>query len=79
MSDHESLARAHQVIADAETGGYDEQLGIDPDTRALLTKATSDEPLTIADVQALTRLDRPDLIDAALRADRITLTEGTSE
>lgn len=75
MSDRD-IAQAEAVIAAAEAGAYDTQLGISTEERALLTKANSDEPLTVADVRALTAHNRPDLIAAAYNAGRITLTEG---
>jgi hypothetical protein len=73
MSDYASLQKAHEVITAYEAGAYDEQTGVTPEERALLTKATGDGPLTPADVSALVRLNRHDLIDAAHRADRINL------
>jgi len=79
MSDHENLQRAEAVIAGAKRGDYDQQLGISPDTRDLLTKATSEGPLTAADVRGLTAMNRPDLIAAAYDARRLDLTTPTTQ
>jgi hypothetical protein len=79
MSDHASLQKAHEVITAYEAGAYDEQTGVTPEERALLTKAAGDGPLTPADVSALWRINRPDLIDAAHRANRINLNPDTQE
>ena len=79
MNDYENLARAEAVLAAEQNGAYDTQFGISPEERALLTKATSDEPLSLADVTELRRINRIDLIDAAHRADRINLNPDDQE
>lgn len=69
------IAAAEAVIAAAENGAYDQQFGITPEHRDLLTRATGDELLSLTDVRALTAAGRHDLIAAAFDADRINLEE----
>lgn len=75
MCSHEQMAAAEAVIAAAERGDYDDRLGITPEHRALLTRATGTDPVSLADVRALAASGRADLIDSAHRAGRITITE----
>jgi hypothetical protein len=74
VSDYEALRRAQEVIAGADRGEYDEQFGISTEERELLTRAAGDKPLSSADVEALSAIQRHDLIAAAYDADRITHT-----
>jgi hypothetical protein len=74
MSDYEAMRRAQEVIDAAENGDYDERLGISTEQRELLTRAAGDKPLSSADVEALSAIQRHDLIAAAYDADRITHT-----
>lgn len=75
MNTSHHLAAAEAILAAVDRGDYDEQLGIPAEDRALLIKATTDEPLTLDDLAGLARLNRPDVIDAAHRAGRITLND----
>lgn len=82
MTEDRDIAWAEGVIAAAEKGLYDDQLGISTDERALYTKAADAShvggggPLTLADVAELRRLGREDLIVAASAANRITIPNG---
>lgn len=67
------LAAAEAVIAAYGRGDYDTQLGVSPETRELLNKASGTDPLTRDDLARLVVLNRPDLIVAAHRAGRIDL------
>jgi hypothetical protein len=73
VSDYEATRRAREVIAAADRGDYDELLGITPEQRALLTRATGDGPMAYGDVVALAAIHRDDLIAAAYDAGRINL------
>lgn len=79
MSDYESMQKAEAIIAAADRGEYDAQLGIAPDERELLNRAEGDGPLSAADVTALSTANRPDLIDAAYLAGRINLDPTTDQ
>lgn len=74
----EPLSRADVAVVNAavEAGAYDAVLGITDEHRRLLNKCEEGAALTLDDVRELRRLNRHDLIDAAHRAGRITLTEG---
>jgi hypothetical protein len=74
MSSYEQIATAEAVIAAAERGDYDAQLGVSPEHRALLTRATGTDPMSLQDVRALHLAGRVDLIAAAYDAGRITTT-----
>lgn len=67
---YESIKSAEDILRAAESGAFDEQLGISPADRDLLTRAESGA-IYLRELPALRALGRDDLVAAAHDTNRI--------